>query len=201
MRTTFNSAIVGITTDGNTLYYTEDSEWSANKEDAKLFSDQTKATVEFSKLTKNGKKAVKGFRRIMITIMNKNQVSESAEDDFMNGHQYYVSGASRNVVDTGSDYNLASANGYYDDPKKAIIAWLRANKEMPTYASIDTNKNKAADILYGWVQANEEEFRSLCDKYKCPYKVDYLVYRCGRGRNNDFERSGYPDQISPFSAG
>lgn len=121
------------------------------------------------------------------------------KDDFMHGHQYYVSGSSYNVVDTGVDFNMASSNGYYEEPKKAIIAWLKANKEMPGYASIDTNKNKAADRLYGWVQGNEEEFRTLCAKYNCPYKIDNLVYRCSRGRNTDFERTGFPDQIDPFS--
>ena len=143
------------------------------------------------------------FQRALEKALLKIEMDkESMNEDPMQGHKYLVSGNTSNVTETGTDRNIYNG-GYTEDPREAIITWLKLSQKAPTSISIDTNKNAAADELLAWVVDNEEEFRDLCAQYKAPYKVDYLVDACKRGNRHDFEKSkyNYPDQVHPFSIG
>ena len=143
------------------------------------------------------------FQRALEKALLKIEMDkESMNEDPMQGHKYLVSGNTSNVTETGTDRNIYNG-GYTEDPREAIITWLKLSQKAPTSISIDTNKNAAADELLAWVVDNEEEFRDLCAQYKAPYKVDYLVDACKRGNRHDFEKGkyNYPDQVHPFSIG
>ena len=86
----------------------------------------------------------------------------------------------------------------FTDPEKALIHWFRLSKKYPTCVAIS---GYVADEkrLRDWVVNNEDKFREMYAKYKCPYKLDYLIDACKKpvSHRNDT----YPDQMYPFCLG
>lgn len=91
-----------------------------------------------------------------------------------------------------------------NDPKKAIEAWFKLGQDAPMDTAI-MSKTKA-DAIELNKAATEEYLTDLHSKYRCPYKLDYLVDEAAKkvadGQRGFYEdKYGYGDSVHPFSVG
>lgn len=88
------------------------------------------------------------------------------------------------------------------DPEKAILAWCRIGQEYPTCASIQADSEKSAFSLLKWADKNADKVRAYLDRYKSPYKPDYILDSVsGYVRNGKSSIQWDYDIVSPFSFG
>jgi len=122
----------------------------------------------------------------------KRFIVASTEDDwewnpFSNG-TYCVSG----------DYTVK----YTNDPKTAIKMWYQLQKKDPMGVAISCLTKEQAIALCK--AATEDYIYSLAEKYKCPYKPEWLVDEAVRkvaDGQEYFHESDYGDTIHPFGVG
>lgn len=116
--------------------------------------------------------------------------------------KYEVYGFNDNYVETGHDTSYDSK--VTEDPKTAIVTWFKLSQKYPTCTSIIAKNKEVAIELLEYANANEDLIRSLAAKYKCPYKVDYLVNaireKAESGNLYGFYRNSR-DQVYPFANG
>lgn len=126
-------------------------------------------------------------------LLKINEAEEEEEDDFLQKRGTYV------VVAYANDYlEPTGEDKTFIDPEKAIEYWFKLSKKYPTCTLI---RGYVADEkkLRAWVVEHEDKFRELYDKYKCPYKLDYLLDACKRPVSRSYDK--YPDQMYPFCLG
>lgn len=100
----------------------------------------------------------------------------------------------------GEDYE---DNVYTDDPKEAIEAWFKLGEKAPMDTAIMTKTKASAVELVK--SATEELLTSLHSKYKCPYRLDYMIQEVQKkvadGQKYFHELRDYGDSIHPFGVG
>lgn len=89
-----------------------------------------------------------------------------------------------------------------DSPIEAIKLWFQFGSKDPGGACIMCKKRSDAVELCG--NATADLLTSLYSKYKCPYKLEYLIQsaqdQVDRGCKYFYETK-YGDQVDPFSVG
>lgn len=110
----------------------------------------------------------------------------------------------------GKKYRVSYLEAYGDnttvktnDPKEAIEAWFKYGQDHPTYAFIDAKyKTDAIDLCKA---ATAELLTDLYSKYKCHYKLDYLISEARKkvedGQKYFRESGDYGDSVHPFGCG
>ena len=110
----------------------------------------------------------------------------------------------------GKKYRVSYLEAYGDDatvktndPKEAIEAWFKYGQDHPTYAFIDAKyKTDAIDLCKA---ATAELLTDLYSKYKCHYKLDYLISESQKkvedGQKYFRESGDYGDSVHPFGCG
>lgn len=114
------------------------------------------------------------------------------EWDPYQGHKYRV---------YGNDYQ---ANQAFDDPEKAIQCWFKYQRDAPMDVSI-MSKTKA-DAIELVKTATPQLLTGLHAKYKCPYKLDWLISEAEKQVENGCrsfyeDKYGYGDSVHPFGVG
>lgn len=114
------------------------------------------------------------------------------EWDPYQGHKYRV---------YGNDYQ---ANQAFDDPEKAIQCWFKYQKDAPMDVSI-MSKTKA-DAIELVKAATPQLLTRLHARYKCPYKLDWLISEAEKQVENGCrsfyeDKYGYGDSVHPFGVG
>lgn len=126
------------------------------------------------------------------TDVEDDDESEWDEWDPYQGHKYMVYGGEH------------QANQAFDDPKKAIQCWFKYQGDAPMDVSI-MSKTKA-DAIELVKAATSQLLTGLHAKYKCPYKLDWLISEAEKqvenGCRSFYEGSyGYGDSVHPFGVG
>lgn len=106
---------------------------------------------------------------------------------FVNG-TYAVSG----------DYTVK----YTNNPKTAIKFWYQLQKKDPMGVAISCQTKEQAIALCK--AATEDYIYSLAEKYKCPYKPEWIVEEAAEkvaDGQKYFHESDYGDTIHPFGVG
>ena len=89
-----------------------------------------------------------------------------------------------------------------DDPKKAIELWFRIGEKFPTCTDIMTKtRGNVCELLR---EATPEYLEELYGKYKCSYKLDYLITSVQQGLDRgggSFYENEFGDSIFPFCSG
>ena len=121
--------------------------------------------------------------------------------------KYWISGADvfgleLECIEDCSPNDVASSSMETDDPRKAIELWFRIGQKFPSCTDLMTaTKSDACKLLE---EATPEYLTELYGKYKCPYKLDYLIdsvsSSLSRGCGSFYE-SEFGDSIYPFSCG
>lgn len=91
-----------------------------------------------------------------------------------------------------------------DSPATAVEAWFRIEMTHRGDAAIMCQKKDDAVRLLGWCDYNRDFIEDWHKKYKCPYKLDYILSQIDRQLEiacKYFHESEYGDQIEPFSYG
>ena len=122
----------------------------------------------------------------------KRVIVASTEEDWewspFDGRTYCVSG----------DYKIKRT----DDPKTAIKFWYQLQKKDPMNVAISCRtKEQAIDLCKA---ATEDYIYSLAEKYKCPYKPEWIVDEAARkvaDGQKYFHEGEYGDIIHPFGVG
>lgn len=121
--------------------------------------------------------------------------------------KYWINGADvfglelENKEDCGPN-DVASRELDTDDPKKAIELWFRIGQKFPTCTDLMAKTKADACVLLR--EATPEYLTELYSKYKCPYKLDYLISGAQRSMSrgcSDFYVSEFGDSVYPFSCG
>lgn len=89
-----------------------------------------------------------------------------------------------------------------DDPRKAVECWCRNARKFSMDIYITANNKNSAIELIKWCYENDSYLENLCNKYRVPYKVSYIldsvqdkwVDKC-----SGFQFAG--DQVFPFAFG
>ena len=107
-------------------------------------------------------------------------------------------------VYNGKLYHVVGGYDSYNtnDPVAAITKWFELERSNPMDAAITAvNKGAAIDLLRA---ANPDLIEDLHVKYRCPYKLEYMLESIDRNFRNGyphFLESEYGDQVDPFSYG
>ena len=88
-----------------------------------------------------------------------------------------------------------------DDAKSAITSWFKMSEKYPSCICICGKDYSAAKQLLRWVIDNEDQFIALYNRYKNPYKLDFLLDYCKQNVNSGHLLDWSGDQIDPFSLG
>lgn len=105
------------------------------------------------------------------------------------------------IEDCGPN-DVASTDMETDNPKKAIELWFSIGQKFPMCTNIRA-KTKA-DAIALLREATPEYLTELHDKYKCPYKLEFLINSVSHslsGNCYDFYENEYGDSVSPFCCG
>lgn len=89
-----------------------------------------------------------------------------------------------------------------DSPVEAIKLWFKLGEKARGDTAIICRKRSDAIELCG--NATESLLSSLYSKYKCPYKLEYLIQTAKKQVDNGckfFYETRYGDQVEPFSVG
>ena len=104
----------------------------------------------------------------------------------------------------GGTYRISSdrTGGSTDDPKKAIEMWFQFGEDDPMNTAISCEKKE--DAIKLCKAATPELITALGKKYKCPYKIDWLIDEAAKkvaDGQKYFLEGYYGDTIHPFSVG
>lgn len=122
-----------------------------------------------------------------------NSTEEELDDEWdpYQGKIYFISDTRGNVKKT-------------DDPKNAIEYWAKMQIKDPMSVDIQTKKKVDAIKLVDFVANNPKFIYNLAEKYKIPYKPEYLVSESEKKSADGqkwFHESEYGDAIHPFGVG
>lgn len=93
----------------------------------------------------------------------------------------------------------AAAPRTFRDPGKAIEQWCKYQQKHPMDAMITGYRGTDEQKLRDWAVEHEDQLAQWCEKYKVPYKVEWLLDICRKPAT--LPKSKAPDQLSPFSLG
>lgn len=123
----------------------------------------------------------------------KRYVYASTEEEFVSDSRYTVSGTS------------ASGSGdieYTDDPVQAITMWFKLSRRYGMNTCITTTRRTyALELLQA---ATPELLTKLHNKFKCKYKLDWLIDAVKRQLDSGartFYENDLGDMIHPFDVG
>ncbi len=102
------------------------------------------------------------------------------------------------VVAFGNDFNELQDSIDTDDPKKAILTWLKWQGKYPMDVMI-TGYAKGEQILRDYVTNHSDWFRAASAKSKSPYDPEYIISECAKPSR--MKPSEYTDQLHPFGLG
>ena len=125
-------------------------------------------------------------------IRSDSDVDEAWDSyDPYNGHIYRIDGG----------YGQTK---YTDYPKNALEYWFRMQQKNPADVSVMTRKRSDALKLVDYVANNPKIIYDLGKKFKCPYKLDYLVNESEKKAADGckwFREGEFGDSIHPFGVG
>lgn len=102
----------------------------------------------------------------------------------------------------GSDSHGNLLNEFTNDPVVAIEQWFKISKKFPTNTYIQCRKR--SDAIKLCEAAEPDYIQKLYNKYKNPYKLDYLIDAVKKQVDNKckyFYENEYGDMIHPFDLG
>ena len=107
----------------------------------------------------------------------------------------------------GKTYFISDTRGTIkktSDPKAAIEYWCQMQRKCPTCADIQTKKRADAVKLTDFVVANPDFIYEMAEKYRIPYKPDWIVSESEKKSADGqkyFYENEYGDSIHPFGVG
>ena len=93
---------------------------------------------------------------------------------------------------------------FTDDPETAIRYWFKLSNKYPMDAAIMCRSRKDALNLVKLVSDDPDIIYRLNEKWRSPYKLEYLVEECEKAAANGckyFYENEAGDSIHPFSLG
>ena len=90
----------------------------------------------------------------------------------------------------------------FNNPAKAIEAWFRFQEKNPADCMIMCRTKDEAVVLCS--AATEELLTDLYNRYKCPYKLQYLIDSAAREVQKGqpyFHEGEFGDTVHPFGVG
>ena len=113
---------------------------------------------------------------------------------------YDVSG----TTPTGAgDYNIDEERGI-TSPEKAIELWFKIEAKHPLNTDISAYKKDDAIALITWAYENQNKIAEWYKKYRCPYKLEFMLAAIKRQYNNgcrSFHENEFGEMIDPFCIG
>lgn len=91
---------------------------------------------------------------------------------------------------------------YTDDPYEAIRIWFEIGERHPGDTCIMCLTRDAACAVV--MEGTEDYLTKLYNRYRCPYKLEYLIDECDKAFENGckyFYENEFGDQVHPFSVG
>ncbi len=90
----------------------------------------------------------------------------------------------------------------YNDPEQAILNWCKLSKKYPTCVSIQPQTKEDAKALLIWANENFDKVRAYMNKYKCPYRTDWMQKEIHyQVINDNISMRWEYDQLYPFCMG
>ncbi len=89
-----------------------------------------------------------------------------------------------------------------NDPEQAFIAWCSYSEKYPTCASIQPHTKEDGIECLKWVSLNFDKAEAYMDKYKCPYKKDWIKEQIeSQIRGGRCSMQWEYDELFPFCVG
>ncbi len=88
------------------------------------------------------------------------------------------------------------------DPEQAILRWCEFSEKYPTCVSIQPETKEDGLNLLKWAKLNFEKVETYLNRYRCPYRTDWLKTQifCQVNNNKTSMQWEY-DQLFPFCVG
>ena len=115
--------------------------------------------------------------------------------------RYYIAAVSMGAEGIERE-TLKGVGPFADSPEKAVEKWCRYSQAYPTCTAIQPKTKEDGMSLLKWAAANEAAVRELLQRYKTPYRADWImetVRRYASEGRTPMQWDG--DQIYPFSMG
>lgn len=146
--------------------------------------------------------------------LHRHSIKESDENGFDEDDEEFVDYTPKTYQVSSSMPSKMGDDEYVnndldtDDPAKAIKAWFRVGEKFRGGTAISTHAKKDAQKLIDWAYENQDKIKEWHEKFKCPYKLDFMLKgieskhndRCS-GFYEDPEYDWATDMIFPFDVG